>query len=112
MQKLYILWTNADVVTSELMVFMYAGNAKRNGWWDEVTLIIWGATAKLCKDNEYMLLSVKNLMDSGVSVVACKACADELGATKKLEEIGVDVIYMGVELTNIIKDSSKNLITV
>ena len=111
MQKLDILWTNADEITSELMVFMYAGNAKRNRWWDEVTLIIWGATAKLCAENDYILHSVKNLMESGVVVKACKACADELGATAALESIGVDVCYMGMPLTDIIKDSSHHLMT-
>ena len=112
MQKLSILWTNADLITSELMVFMYAGNAKRNELWDEVTLIIWGATAKLCAENDYILHSVKNLIDSGVKVQACKACADEIEATEKLEQIGVEVMYYGVALTDIIKDDNNYLITI
>ena len=29
---LYILWTNADPVTAEQMVFMYAVNALRFAW--------------------------------------------------------------------------------
>ena len=94
------------------MVFMYTGNAKRQGWWDEITLIIWGGTAKLCAENEYILHSVKNLIDSEVKVKACKSCADEVGATAALEKIGVEVVYMGIELTDIIKDNSHHLITV
>jgi len=47
LKKLYILWTNADPITSEKMVMMYAINSKLNYWWDEVTIIIWGATPNL-----------------------------------------------------------------
>ena len=42
--KLYILWTNDNFITSEKMVFMYGINAKRQDWWDEVTIIVWGAS--------------------------------------------------------------------
>ena len=45
--RLYILWTNDNVITAENMVFMYATNALVHGWWEEVTLIILGAAAKL-----------------------------------------------------------------
>lgn len=31
MENLYILWTNADITTSRLMVFMYAENSIKNG---------------------------------------------------------------------------------
>ena len=30
--KLYILWTNGDLVTSEKMVLMYAVNSVLKGW--------------------------------------------------------------------------------
>ena len=44
---LHILWTNADAVTAEKMVFMYAANASKQGWWAKVTIIVWGSTASL-----------------------------------------------------------------
>lgn len=45
--KLYILWTNADPVTSDKMVMMYGINCKLYDWWEAVTIMIWGATANL-----------------------------------------------------------------
>ena len=42
-RHLNILWTNADPLTSHNMVVMYATNAILRQWWDEVTVIIWGA---------------------------------------------------------------------
>ena len=40
MGKLYILWTNADIITNKHMVFLCTVNAKKNGWWRDVTIMI------------------------------------------------------------------------
>ena len=45
-ESLYILWTSNDVETFDEMVFMYAFNCKKHGWWDEVTDVSWGASAR------------------------------------------------------------------
>jgi hypothetical protein len=55
-KKLYLLWTNADPITSEKMVMMYGINSKLNYWWDEVTIIIWGEPlTEILKGNEKLL---------------------------------------------------------
>lgn len=112
MKELFILWTNADINTSKLMVFMYAGNSKRFNWWDKVNVIIWGATAKLCMENEEIQQELKELMEQGVNIIACKACADELSATPTLEKLGISIEYYGVGLTNVIQNPDVHLITV
>jgi len=48
---LYVLWTNGDTITAEKMVFMYTINSLIHGWWEKVTLIIWGAPAKLVSED-------------------------------------------------------------
>ena len=48
-KSLYILWANADINTSLYMVLMYAENSLSHAWWDKVTVIIWGAPAKLVR---------------------------------------------------------------
>ena len=45
--KLVILWTSGDREVALKMVFMYAGNAPRHGWWDDITLIVWGPSTSL-----------------------------------------------------------------
>ena len=50
-EHLYILWTNSDPVTADKMVFMYALISLKKGWWKEVTIVIWGSTAKLVGEN-------------------------------------------------------------
>ena len=63
---LYILWTNADVITSEKMVFMYATNSMLHGWWKNVTVIIWGATAKLAAENAVIRERIGLAQQAGV----------------------------------------------
>lgn len=110
-EHLYILWTNSDPVTAEKMVFMYGLNAFKRGWWKEVTIIVWGATALLVSENDEIQEKVKELLSSGVAVSACKACADQLGVTESLEEVGIEVKYWGEPLTEILKAGEK-LITI
>lgn len=109
MEKLYILWTNADEVVFKQMVFMYARNSKLKGWWEEVTLIIWGSTAKLAAESELVARGIQELLRVGVTVSACKACSDSLNTTPKLIEMGVDVKYWGEGLTEILKSGEKLL---
>jgi len=110
-EHLYILWTNSDPVTAEKMVFMYGLNAFKRGWWKEVTIIVWGATALLVSKNDDIQKNIKEMLSSGVDVSACKACADQLGVTESLEEVGIEVKYWGEPLTEILKAGEK-LITI
>ncbi|MGE4354371.1 MAG: DsrE family protein [Oscillospiraceae bacterium] len=109
--KLFILWTNADFLTSDKMVMMYATNSMLNHWWDEVTVIIWGATAKMAAENEMIREKIKLAQQAGVKFSACRSCADQLGTTERLIKLGVEVIYWGKNLTDILKTNGK-LITI
>jgi hypothetical protein len=108
---LYILWTNDNIITSEKMVFMYANNAKIHGWWENVTLVVWGATAKLVAENEHIQELIAESQEHGIHVTACKACSDQLGVSEILEALGIDVQYLGIALTNVLKNDEK-LITI
>ena len=90
--KLNVLWTSGDLVTVEKMVFMYTHNAKLLGWWDEVTLIIWGASTKLAGENKEVQAKIKEMVDTGVKVEACKACADQLGASEECHRLELNLI--------------------
>jgi hypothetical protein len=108
---LHILWANDNLLTSKEMVLMYAKNSLIFNFWEEVTVIIWGATAKLAVENEEIQEIIKQCINKGVHFVACKACAEHLNAEHKLINLGVEVIYYGVQLTKLIKDKA-NLLTI
>ncbi len=110
-QHLHILWTTADPVTAEKMVFMYGINSKHKGWWDQVTIIIWGAPALLAADNRAIQEKIREALDAGVVLSACKACTDQLGVTDTLANMGITATYWGEPLTRLIKQRAY-LITV
>jgi len=101
--KLLVIWTSSDKDVAEKMVFMYTYNAKKNGWWDEVRFLIWGPSSKLLSNDNDLQNYLAKMKETGVELLACKACADMHDVTEKLEKMGVDVKYMGVPLTNMLK---------
>lgn len=103
-EKLVIVWTSGDKEVAQKMVFMYANNAKKYGWWKDVTLLIWGPSAKLVTEDEDLQNSLKIAQESGVHLLACKGCADMYGIADKLNQLGVTVRYTGGDLTDFIKN--------
>lgn len=110
-KTLHILWTNADLDTSILMVMMYAKNSMARRWWDRVTVIVWGATAKLAAENQLMQEQIKIAQNAGVKFSACVSCARQLGVIETLEALDIEVIPWGEPLTRILQ-SNGSLITV
>ena len=80
-------------------------------WWDSVTVIIWGATAKLVAENDLIQTKIKIAQQAGVHFSACKACADQLGVADTLGDLGIEILYWGEGLTDILKNEEK-LITI
>jgi len=108
---LYVLWTNDNTITAEKMVFMYTINSLIRGWWEEVTIIIWGATTKLVSEDINIQKKIAEALDAGVQVTACKACADQLGVTDILEKLHIEVKYWGLPLTEVLKNN-ETLLTI
>ncbi len=107
--KLAVLWTSGDPDVAEKMGFMYTYNAKKQGWFNEVVLIVWGPSAKLLSENKMLQDYVKKMQEAGVKVEACTACAKMYGVDKQLTEMGIDVKGMGVPLTNYLKEGWKTI---
>ncbi len=105
--KLVMLWISDDIDAAEKMAFMYGHTAKKSGWFKEVTVVIWGPSAKLISENEKLQEKVKAMMADGIKVEACVACARQYGVDVKLKELGYDVKGMGTSLTNYLKSENK-----
>jgi hypothetical protein len=101
--KLAVLWNSGDPEVAEKMCFMYTFNAKKQGWFDEVVLIVWGPSAKLLAENKMLQNYVKKMLDAGIKVEACISCAKMYGVDKKLAEFGIEVKGMGTPLSGYLK---------
>ncbi|MGI5936396.1 MAG: DsrE family protein [Oscillospiraceae bacterium] len=102
--KLAVLWTSGDREVALKMVFMYTCNSKLKGWWDDVTLIVWGPSSKLLSVDTELQEYLKKAQEAGVKCQACKLCSDMYGVSEKLEALGIEVIYMGQPLTHYLKN--------
>ena len=100
---LLVIWSSGDRDVAMNMVFMYTHNAKKNGWWETVRLLIWGASAKLLTEDSELKQEIQKMKDAGVELLACKACADRYGVSGALQGLGITVKYMGVGLTEMLK---------
>ena len=105
--RLAVLWTSGDREVALKVAFMYTHNAKLRGWFDEVTLIVWGPSSKLLSEDQELQESEKAMAEAGVEVVACQACADSYGVSEVLRGMGIDVKYMGMPLTEMLQSDWK-----
>ena len=71
-EKLVIIWSSADRDVALKMAFMYAYNAKKAGWWDDITLVVWGPSEKVLTEDQELQENIKIMIDAGIVVKACK----------------------------------------
>jgi hypothetical protein len=109
--KLAVLWTSGDPDVANRMVFMYTHFAKKAGWFDDVTLIVWGPSQRLLLDDKNLQEKVKVMQNDGVVVEACIACAMGYGIVEDLKKLGITVKGMGEPLSNYLKDPEWKVLT-
>ncbi|MCD7948036.1 MAG: DsrE family protein [Oscillospiraceae bacterium] len=102
----HILWTSPEVVTFDKMVKMYAVNSMKKGWWEAVTVIIWGGATKLSAENEEVRAGLCTMRDAGVHLSACVTCAHELGVEDALTAQGIECIPWGPPLTELLRSGA------
>ena len=107
--KLVVVWTSDDPYVAERVAFMYTHAAKTNNWFRDVTLIVWGPSAKLISENIKLQDKVKAMQKDGVVIEACIACSNAYGVTEDLKKLGYDVKGMGKPLTDYLKSGAKVL---
>jgi hypothetical protein len=107
--RLGVIWSSGDPEVAHRVCLMYTHNAKIQKWFDQVTLIVWGPSARLLAGDKDLQAEVTAMMKDGVKVQACLACADSYGVTEQLRKLGIEVKYMGKPLTDLLKDNWKIL---
>jgi hypothetical protein len=101
--SMVMVWTSGDREVAKKMVFMYSKNSRLKGWWGQVRLVVWGPSAQLLAVDQELQEELEDLQAAGVELLACKACADLYGVSDKLKALGIEVIYMGAPLTEMLK---------
>jgi len=82
---------------------MYARNALKQGWMDDVKIVFFGPSEQLIIEDEQVSKQVKDIAVVGESF-ACKAISDRKGFSGEMEKLGVKIDYVGPIISNFIKD--------
>ena len=112
MSKVLVVWKSNNDIDIHNFVIPYSYNAVMHEWFDEVELLIWGASQEKVINDTIIQQEVSNLIKNEIKVYACKMCSDKIGATDILKEIGVNVRYTGDLLSDRLKDKEYEVITI
>jgi len=112
MKKLLVVWKSDNKIDIDNFIMTFAYNSKNQGWFDDVEILIWGSSQKKVASELVYQDKVKELIGEGIRIFACKWCADNVGVTKMLESLGVNVMYTGVYLSDKLKDPNYEVITI
>lgn len=82
---------------------MYARNAMKRGWMEDVKVVFFGPSERLIVQDEQVADEVKDLALIGESF-ACKAISDRENLSAEVEKLGVKVEYVGSIISNLIKE--------
>ena len=74
-----------------------------------MVLIVWGPSSKLLVEDKDLQVKIKTMLNDGVIVQACIACADMYNVTEDLRSLGIEVKGMGKPLTEMLKSDWKVL---
>ncbi len=102
--SLVVVWSSGDRDIALKMVFMYTLNAKLKGWWEDVTLVVWGPSSKLLSVDSELQEYLGRMKEAGVVLEACVTCADMYGVADELRAMDIDVKSMGQPLTDYLKE--------
>ncbi|MFH2129439.1 MAG: DsrE family protein, partial [bacterium] len=92
-RELLVMWTSGEAETARNMVFMYTLNARLQGWWDEVTLLVWGAASRLLTEDDYLKSELAKMQQAGVKTIACRSCAEKMDVAEQLKALDIKVFY-------------------
>ena len=73
---------------------MYAVNAQKNKWIDDMKVIFFGPFENLICEDKDVVKAASQLLDYQTPI-ACKFLSDRNGISDELEDLGVNVDYVG-----------------
>lgn len=101
-KKLLVIISTAEK-DKALTGVLYATNAKKNGWIDDVKVCFFGPSEKLLVDDpdfRERAMAVKEYE----TPLACRFISEQQGFTGELESMGIQVEYVGKIVSDLIAD--------
>ena len=83
---------------------MYAVNALKHGWMEDVKLIVFGPAQDLLIEGDELGALVREFISMGEPAVACRVFAERDANDDALRGLGLDVEYVGPLISKHIRD--------
>ena len=100
--KVMVIISTAEKAKA-LTGIMYAVNAQKHKWVDDIKVIFFGPFENLLCEDEDVIKAASNLLDYETPI-ACKFLSDRDGISDKLEKLGVNVDYVGTIISGFIEE--------
>jgi hypothetical protein len=100
--KVMVIISTAEKAKA-LTGIMYAVNAQKHKWVDDIKVIFFGPFENLLCEDEEVIKAASKLLDYETPI-ACKFLSDRDGISDKLEKMGVDVDYVGTIISGFIEE--------
>ncbi len=101
--KVVVIIGTAELAKAEAGL-MYAVNATKYKWLDDVKLIFFGPAEDLLLADEDLQEMLREFHRHEKTAVACKFLAEREGSEAGLTAMGMEVSYVGEMISNLIKD--------
>ncbi|HLH85991.1 MAG TPA: DsrE family protein [Thermoplasmataceae archaeon] len=103
-KALIIISSGKEAVDKALTGMMYAYNALKHGWLNDIQVMFFGPSEDLIlSDNAKVREMLEKLKSQGVKPFACSAVAKDRGIEAGLMQIGLDVLPVGPLISSLIK---------
>jgi hypothetical protein len=107
--KVFVILSSRDREVLLEVGFTYPFNAATHGWMDDVKIILFGPSEKLVVNDPEVQDRLKEALEAGIHVMACKWCADRMGIADELEALGMEVLYVGPVISELLKSGWASL---
>jgi hypothetical protein len=100
--KLLIIVATSDREKAQTAL-MYAHNAMRRGWLDDIKVVYFGPSEKLVVEDPIISDQAREIAEAGGSL-ACKYISDRDEVSEEIERLGIQVEYVGSIVSDLLKD--------
>ncbi|MBT3228203.1 MAG: hypothetical protein HOD43_13400 [Candidatus Marinimicrobia bacterium] len=101
--KLLVIISSGDSEVAQAGT-TYAVNALKHAWMEEVKLYFFGPSEALLLTDKRLQALLMDYQNEQETAVACKMIADEDGVGEKVAALGVNVQYVGEQISTLIKN--------
>ncbi len=101
--KILVIISTADEGKA-LTGILYATNTLKNGWLEDVKLILFGPAEDLALQSEAVQQALQGFLQLGQGVMACKFVADKADLSDRLAHLGLNVDYVGAPIGQWIRE--------